>query len=102
MASTARCAIAMAAPALVLACAFFLPDALQVVIAQSLRARGDVWLPTYTHLASYIGVMMPLAWFLAIPMKLGIIGITWAVIAASFLSCGLLLARFWMLSRRPI
>jgi MATE family multidrug resistance protein len=94
--------IAMAAPALALACLFFMPDALQVVAAQALRARGDVWLPTFTHLASYIGIMMPLAWFLAIPMKMGIMGITWAVIAASFVSCGLLLARFWMLSRRPI
>lgn len=94
--------IAMAAPALVLSCLFFFPDALQVVIAQALRARGDVWPPTYTHLASYILIMMPLAWWLAIPMKLGIDGIVWAVIVASFVSCGLLLARFWMLSRRSL
>jgi len=40
--------LAMAVPALVLSCLFYLPDALQVVAAQSLRARGDVWLPTYT------------------------------------------------------
>lgn len=92
--------IAMAAPALVLACLFFFPDCLQVVAAQALRARGDVWLPTYTHLTSYILVMMPLAWWLAIPMKMGIDGIVWAVVIASFLSGGLLLGRFWMLSRR--
>ena len=95
-------AIALAVPALVLACAFFIPDALQVVVAQSLRARGDVWLPTATHLMSYIGVMMPLAWYLAIPRGMGLIGITWAVVFASFLSGGLLLARFWQLSRRPL
>lgn len=94
--------IAMAAPALVLSCLFFIPDALQVVTAQSLRARGDVWVPTITHLASYIGVMMPLAWWLAIPMGMGLIGITWAVVAASFLAWGLLLGRFWLLSRRPL
>lgn len=94
--------IAMAAPALILSCLFFIPDALQVVTAQSLRARGDVWLPTATHLASYIGVMMPLAWWLAIPMKLGLMGVTWAVVAASFLACGFLLTRFWVLSRRPL
>ncbi|MDZ4374532.1 MAG: MATE family efflux transporter [Phenylobacterium sp.] len=92
--------IALAAPALVLSCLFFFPDCLQVVAAQALRARGDVWLPTYTHLASYILVMTPLAWWLAIPMGMGITGIVWAVIVASFLSCGLLLGRFWMLSRR--
>jgi MATE family multidrug resistance protein len=92
--------IAMAAPALVLACLFFFPDCLQVVAAQALRARGDVWLPTYTHLASYILVMTPLAWWFAIPLKMGIDGIVWAVVIASFLSGGLLLGRFWMLSRR--
>jgi len=94
--------IAMAAPALALSCLFFFPDALQVVAAQSLRARGDVWLPTYTHLASYIAVMIPLAYWLAIPMGLGIDGIVWAVIVASFVSGGLLLGRFWMLSRRGL
>lgn len=95
-------AIALAAPALMLSCLFFVPDALQVVTAQTLRARGDVWLPTITHLASYIGVMMPLAWWLAIPMKMGLMGITWAVVAASFLACGFLMTRFWILSRRPL
>lgn len=93
-------AVAMAAPALALCCLFLVPDALQVVTAQALRARGDVWVPTITHLTSYAVVMMPLAWFLAIPQGLGIIGIVWAVILASFLSGALLLGRFWMLSRR--
>jgi MATE family multidrug resistance protein len=92
----------MAIPALVLSCLFFAPDALQVVTAQSLRARGDVWLPTFTHLASYILIMMPLAWWLAIPMKLGIVGMVWAVVVASFMSGGLLLGRFWVLSRRGL
>lgn len=90
--------LAMAVPALVLCCLFLIPDALQVVCAQTLRAQGDVWLPTVTHLASYVLVMTPLAWFLAIPMGLGVNGIVWAVILASFLSAGLLLARFRYLS----
>ena len=94
--------IAMAVPALILCCLFFLPDAIQVVVAQSLRASGDVWVPSYTHLLSYVVVMAPLAWWLAIPMKLGINGIIWAIIIATLISCGLLLGRFWMLSRRPI
>lgn len=92
--------LAMAAPAVALCCLFLIPDALQVVCAQSLRARGDVWVPTITHLASYVLVMAPLAWWLAIPMKLGVNGIVWAVVAASFLSAGLLLGRFRLLSLR--
>jgi MATE family multidrug resistance protein len=94
--------IAMATTALILSCLFFLVDALQVVIAQALRARGDVWLPTFTHLCSYVLVMMPLAWWLAIPMGLGLNGIVWAVIVASVLSAALLSGRFWQLSRRGI
>lgn len=94
--------IAVAAAALALSCLFLLTDALQVVIAQALRARGDVWLPTFTHLISYIVVMMPLAWWLAIPQGLGVMGLVWAVILASLLSAGLLAWRFWRLSLRPL
>jgi MATE family multidrug resistance protein len=92
-------AIAMATPALALVGLFLVADALQVVIAQALRARGDVWMPTFTHLTSYVVVMAPLAWWLAIPRGLGLVGIVLAVTAASYLSAGLLGVRFWALSR---
>jgi MATE family multidrug resistance protein len=94
--------LAMAIPALVLSALMYLPDALQVVTAQSLRARGDVWVPTGTHLTSYIAIMMPLAWWLAIPLHLGIMGMMWSVVISSFVSGGLLLARFAWLSRGPL
>ncbi|HEX3918779.1 MAG TPA: MATE family efflux transporter [Caulobacteraceae bacterium] len=92
-------AIAMAAGALVLSCLFFLPDALQVVAAQALRARGDVLVPTFTHLASYIAVMLPLGYLLALPLHMGLTGVVVAVIIASFVSAGLLLGRFALLAR---
>jgi len=41
---------------------------------------------------------VPLA--LAVAAHLGVAGIIWAIVAASFLSAGLLLGRFWMLARR--
>lgn len=94
--------IAMAAPALVLCCLFFFPDAIQVVVAQALRARGDIWVPSYTHLLSYVVIMAPLAWWLALPMKLGVNGIIWAIVIATFVSCSLLLGRYWLLSRRAV
>lgn len=94
--------IALAAPALLLSCLMFVPDSLQVVLAQALRARSDVWIPTATHLASYILVMLPLAWFLAIPAGLGVTGIVLGIVVASTLSALLLAARFRMLSRRGI
>jgi MATE family multidrug resistance protein len=92
--------LAMAIPALALSCLMYLPDSLQVVTAQALRARGDVWLPTGTHLTSYILLMMPLAWWLAIPRGMGVLGMAVAVIVASVVSAGLLLTRFWILARR--
>ncbi len=92
--------LALAVPALVVSCLMYLPDCLQVVTAQALRARGDVWMPSGTHLTSYVAVMMPLAWWLAIPRHMGVVGIAWAVVIASVVSAALLLARFWWLSRR--
>ncbi|WP_375269208.1 MATE family efflux transporter [Phenylobacterium sp.] len=94
--------LAVATGALVLSCLFLLADGMQVVIAHALRARGDIWLPTFTHLTSYILIMMPLAWWLALPRGLGVAGIVWAVIIASLISAGLLAGRFWILARRPI
>ena len=98
MAYTAdQSAIALIAPALALTCLFLAPDAVQVVAAQALRARGDVWVPTITHLISYGVIMGPLAWWLALPMGLGVDGIVWAVIVTSFVSMAFLLGRFRML-----
>jgi len=90
-------ALALIAPALALTCLFLAPDAVQVVAAQALRARGEVWIPTITHLISYGVIMGPLAWWLAIPMKLGVDGIVWSVIVTSFISMAFLLARFRIL-----
>jgi MATE family multidrug resistance protein len=93
-------AVAITIPALVVAALFFVPDALQVVIAQALRARGDVWIPSVTHMVSYALVMLPLAWRLGVHEHLGLNGLIWSIVIASFLSAGLLGARFWMLGRR--
>jgi MATE family multidrug resistance protein len=92
--------IALAGGALALCAIFYLPDGLQVVVAQALRARGDVLVPTFTHMTSYLIVMLPLAWWLAIPQGWGVAGIAWAVVISGYVSAGLLLARFWMLARR--
>jgi MATE family multidrug resistance protein len=94
--------LSMIAPALVLSCIFYIPDGLQVVGAQALRARGDVWLPTLFHLASYAVIMVPLAWVLAHRTPLGLDGIVWSVIAASFVSGALQCGRFYWLARRPL
>ena len=91
---------AVTAAALVLAAwLFFIADGLQVVAAQSLRARGDVWVPTATHTFSYIAVLLPAGYVAAVVMGLGVNGIVWGTVVASFASAGLLLARWWRLGR---
>jgi MATE family multidrug resistance protein len=90
--------LGLAVGGLALAALFFLPDAIQVVAAQALRARGDVLAPTLTHIASYAVVMLPLGWLLA--GRMGLSGIVLAVILASLISAGLLIGRFAVLSRR--
>jgi MATE family multidrug resistance protein len=86
--------------ALALGALFYMADGAQVVAANSLRARGDIWFPTVMHAVSYIGVMLPLAWLLAISLGLGLNGILWAVIVASFLSAAVLWWRFRALGDR--
>jgi MATE family multidrug resistance protein len=94
--------LSIAAGALALCTIFFVVDALQVVAAQALRARGDVWLPTALHFFSYGVVMIPLSWALAIPAGFGLHGIIWGIIVASFVSAALLLGRFAWLARKPL
>ena len=91
--------LAAASAGLGLAGLFLLPDAVQVVTAQALRARGDVLAPALTHIASYALVMLPLGWLLAVRLHQGLNGAILAVILASLMSAALLLGRFWMLDR---
>lgn len=91
--------LAVTAPAVALSGLFYLPDAIQVVAAQALRARADVLVPAVTHVMSYALVMLPLGWVLADGLGLGVAGVVYAVTAASWMSAGLLLARFWRLER---
>ena len=89
----------VATAALLLSCLFYVPDGLQVVGAQSLRARGDIWLPAATHFVSYVGVLIPAGYIAAIPLGLGVAGIVWGTIVASAVSAALLLGRFFWLGR---
>jgi MATE family multidrug resistance protein len=91
--------LALAGAGLVLSCLMLVPDALQVVLASALRARADVVAPSVTHFVSYVVIMAPMAWWLALPRGMGLNGIIWAIIVASYVSAGLLIGRFWFVSR---
>ncbi|MGZ3298480.1 MAG: MATE family efflux transporter [Asticcacaulis sp.] len=89
----------VAATGLLLSCAFYIPDGLQVVAAQALRARHDIAAPTFIHYFSYGAVMLPLGYWLCVTLNLGVSGLVLAVVAASLLSGTFQTGRFLWLDR---
>ncbi|MDH3231759.1 MAG: MATE family efflux transporter [Alphaproteobacteria bacterium] len=90
-----------ALPALIALIALVLiPDGGQVVMSFALRGAGDAWVPTASHLVSYLGVMMPVAWLLAFPAGRGVPGLIEAIALASVASLSILAIRFWIVTRR--
>jgi MATE family multidrug resistance protein len=83
-----------------LAAVVMLPDGGQVVVAAALRARGDNWFPTVSHLLAYALVMPALAYWLAEARGQGVTGLMLAIFGASVLSCGVLCLRLWHLHRQ--
>ncbi len=73
------------------------PDGAQVVAASALRARGDNWFPTASHLLAYVGVMPALAYWLSEVRGGGVSGLLWAIFWSSVLSCAVLCWRLWRL-----
>lgn len=96
--TTDEALISMILPVIVLF-AIMLPfDTGQAVAGRALRGRGDAWVPTALHIISYGVVMLPLTWFLALPMGRGLPGLIEGAIIASVLSVTLSTARFVWLS----
>jgi MATE family multidrug resistance protein len=100
---TADLTLAAACAALVpLLAVNVLPDGGQVVAAAGLRAQGDNWFPTYSHLLAYALVMPALGFWWAEQLAHGVAGLLWAIFAASVLSVSVLVARMRVLSRRAL
>jgi len=58
-------------------------DGLQGVGSMALRAQGVVWTPTSIHIGSYVFVMLPLCWWLALHDGLGVWGVVIGISVAS-------------------
>lgn len=85
---------------LLLSCWFFIPDGLQVVAAQALRARRDILVPTVIHYVSYGAIMLPLGYIFCLTLGWGVAGLIWAVAVASLISGTFQTTRFLWLDRR--
>jgi MATE family multidrug resistance protein len=83
-----------------LSCFFFIPDGLQVVAAQALRARKDVIAPTIIHYVSYGVIMLPLGFLFCLTLGWGVAGLIWAVVVASAISGPFQTGRFLWLDRK--
>lgn len=91
---------ALTVPAVGLAAWVLMADGGQAVMANALRGRGETWITTACHVFSYLVVMVPLSWFLALPSGRGVIGLFEGVLVASIISLVLLAARFQWLAVR--
>ncbi|HYD86809.1 MAG TPA: MATE family efflux transporter [Vitreimonas sp.] len=78
------------------------PDGAQVVTASALRARGDNWFPTFSHIAAYAVVMPVLGYWLAEVEGQGVAGLLFAIFWSSVLSAAVLLMRWWALARSEV
>jgi len=76
-----------------------LVDGGQTVVASALRAQGDNWFPTASHLLAYALVMPVLGVTFSEAQGLGVRGLMLAIAVASVLSVGVLMARLWFLSK---
>jgi MATE family multidrug resistance protein len=76
------------------------PDGAQVVAASALRARGDNWFPTFSHILAYAVVMPVLGYWLAEHQGMGVAGLLFAIFWSSIVSAGVLLLRWRMLAQR--
>jgi MATE family multidrug resistance protein len=98
---TADVALASLIASLMWAAALVLtPDGGQVVTASALRARGDNWFPTFSHIFAYAFVMPVLGYWLAEHLRMEVTGLLIAIFWSSVASVGVLLARWRMLERR--
>jgi MATE family multidrug resistance protein len=95
---TANLALAAAVSGSIWLVALILPpDGSQVVASSALRARGDNWFPTASHLLAYALVMPVLGFWLAETQGQGVAGLMLAILGASWLSFGVLSIRLWLL-----
>jgi len=92
--------IALAAMLLLVGTTFFITDALQAIVSGALRGLKDTRLPLLFAVIGYWIIGFPAAWALAFRADLGAIGLWIGLSIGTTVHAGLLILRFWRLSKR--
>ena len=82
--------LAMAMPLIFWVAIALVTDGGQAVIANALRGRQDVWAACVIQAVAFLGVMVPLTWFLAFPAGNGAAGLFQGVLIGATVSIFLL------------
>ncbi|MEM9138328.1 MAG: MATE family efflux transporter [Pseudomonadota bacterium] len=90
---------ARAALVFVISAFVFLPDSLQVVMGQAVRALGDAWVALGAYVISFVILMVPLGWWMTKSAGWDERGLILAVLISCVLATVLLAARFRALTR---
>lgn len=77
----------------------FVPDGGQAVMANALRGRKDVWMPTVIQTASFFGVMVPYGYISAFIWERGTVGLFEGILAGCIVSLAALSYRFHRLAK---
>jgi MATE family multidrug resistance protein len=94
--------LATAIPLLGVVAVFQISDGVQGIGAGVLRGAGDTLFTFLANLGGHYLVGLPLAIWLGILMRQGIVGIWWGLCAGLTAVALALISRFWHLSSRPI
>ena len=78
--------LSIAMPIFVWVAVALVTDGGQAVVANALRGRRDVWIASIIQGLTFLGLMVPLTWFLAFPYGNGAIGLFQGVLIAATLS----------------
>ncbi|MEM7385248.1 MAG: MATE family efflux transporter [Verrucomicrobiota bacterium] len=86
----------VAAGLLLVAAAFQLADALQVVSAGALRGLNDVKAPAWIAFVAYWVISLPLGYYLAFHREMGVNGIWWGLTVGLSITAAALGRRLWV------
>ncbi|MEM8953366.1 MAG: MATE family efflux transporter [Verrucomicrobiota bacterium] len=91
-------ALSLAAGLLLVAAAFQLSDAMQIISAGSLRGLNDVRIPAWIAFISYWIVALPMGWFFAFPLAMGVKGMWWGITIGLTITAITLGQRIWRMT----